>query len=73
MTEKPAIQISLTAEQKAQIQRQTGKQIRKQQLEILAATGLLVRTLELPVAAPAEGEGALARLPMPEWLRSPKS
>lgn len=42
---------------------------KEQQLEILAATGLLVKTLELPWAALAEGGEALARIPLPEWLR----
>jgi hypothetical protein len=54
MSEQPTITIELT---------------REQQLELLAATGLLVKTLELPVAALGGGGEALARLPLPEWLK----
>jgi hypothetical protein len=42
---------------------------KEQQLEILAATGLLVKTLEMPVEALEDGGEALARLPLPEWLK----
>jgi hypothetical protein len=54
VADQPTITIELTKEQ---------------QLEILAATGLRVKTLELPVEALTDGEEALARLPIPEWLR----
>jgi hypothetical protein len=42
---------------------------REQQLEVLAATGLMVSTLELPLEAVVEGGEALARLPLPDWLK----
>jgi hypothetical protein len=42
---------------------------REQQLEILAATGLLARTLEVDPASSDEAGAAGARLPLPEWLR----
>ena len=42
---------------------------REQQLEVLAATGFMVSTLELPLDAVEDGEEALARLPLPEWLK----
>jgi hypothetical protein len=42
---------------------------REQQLEILAATGLLARTLEVDPASSDEAGAAAARLPLPEWLR----
>jgi hypothetical protein len=54
MADPPTISIELTQEQ---------------QLEVLAATGLLVKTLELPVEARDHGGEALARLPLPEWLK----
>ena len=42
---------------------------REQQFEILAATGLLVRRLEVDPASSDETGAAAARLPFPEWLR----
>jgi hypothetical protein len=42
---------------------------REQQLEILVGTGLLVSTLELPLAAVEDGGEALAHLPLPDWLQ----
>jgi hypothetical protein len=51
MTEQATVEIVLTKEQ---------------QLEILAATGLRVKTLEVP--ASGDGEEVTARLPLPEWL-----
>jgi hypothetical protein len=56
MAEQPTITLELTQEQ---------------QLEVLAATGLLVKTLELPLEALADGGEALARLPIPDWLQQP--
>jgi hypothetical protein len=54
MTEPPTITLELTQEQ---------------QLEVLAATGLLVKTLELPLEALADGGEAQALLPIPDWLQ----
>jgi len=54
MAEQPTITLALTQEQ---------------QLEVLATTGLLVKTLELPLEALAEGGEARARLPIPDWLQ----
>jgi hypothetical protein len=53
MAAKPTITITLT---------------REQQVEVLAATGLLVTTLELHPEDLDEGGAALASLPLPEWL-----
>jgi hypothetical protein len=39
-----------------------------QQLEILAATGLLVKTLEIDAAVAVEDGSATAQLPLPRWL-----
>jgi hypothetical protein len=55
MSEKSTITIELTKEQ---------------QLDILAATGLMFKTLEPPVGALEDGGEALARLLLPEWLQS---
>jgi hypothetical protein len=41
---------------------------KEQQLELLAATGLLVRTLAIDLEAIEEGRAAAARIPLPEWL-----
>jgi len=41
---------------------------KEQQLEVLAATGLLVRTLALGPEAPDEGGAAPVSLPLPRWL-----
>jgi hypothetical protein len=41
---------------------------KEQQLGVLAATGLLVRTLALDPEAPDESGAALAILPLPRWL-----
>jgi hypothetical protein len=41
---------------------------REQQLEVLAATGLLVKTLEVDASA-IEADGTIsARIPLPTWL-----
>jgi hypothetical protein len=53
METKPTLTITLTKEQ---------------QLEVLAATGLLVRTLALDPEAPDESGAATASLPLPQWL-----
>jgi hypothetical protein len=53
MAEKPTLTIELT---------------KAQQLEILAATGLLVKTLVVDAAADAENGAAPAQLPFPRWL-----
>jgi hypothetical protein len=53
MKGQPTITITLTKEQ---------------QLEVLAATGLLVRTLALGPEAPDEGGAATASIPLPSWL-----
>jgi hypothetical protein len=53
MESRPTITVTLT---------------REQQLELLAATGLLVRTLELGAEAPDESGAALASIPLPNWL-----
>jgi hypothetical protein len=53
MESRPTITITLT---------------REQQLEVLAATGLLVRTLALDPEAPDESGAAAASLPLPAWL-----
>jgi hypothetical protein len=53
MAEQPTVTVALTKEQ---------------QLEILAATGLLVKTLEIDAAAAAEDGAASAQLPLPRWL-----
>jgi hypothetical protein len=53
MESRPTITITLTKEQ---------------QLEVLAATGLLVRTLELDPEAPDESGVVLASIALPRWL-----
>jgi hypothetical protein len=42
---------------------------KEQALQVLAATGLMVNSLELPLEAPADGGEALARIPIPDWLK----
>jgi hypothetical protein len=42
---------------------------RKQRLEILEATGLLVQVLEVPLETLEASVEALARRPLPEWLQ----
>jgi hypothetical protein len=42
---------------------------KEQQPQVLAATGLRVSSLELPVEVMEHGEEALARLPLPEGLK----
>jgi hypothetical protein len=54
MAERPMITIELT---------------RDQQLEVLAATGLLVRALEVDPASLDEAGAAAASLPLPDWLK----
>jgi hypothetical protein len=53
MTQRPTIPIALTKEQ---------------QLEVLAATGLLVRTVEVDLAVRSESGEVTAELPPPEWF-----
>jgi hypothetical protein len=55
MAEKPTVTIELT---------------REQQLELLAATGLLARTLEVDPECLEEAGTAAASLPLPVWLTS---
>lgn len=40
---------------------------KEQQLEVLAATGLIVTTLAVPVTAAGESGEVMARLPLPGW------
>jgi hypothetical protein len=55
MAETPTLTITLTKEQA---------------LQVLVATGLMVHTLELPLAVPADGEEAVARIPIPDFLKA---
>jgi hypothetical protein len=52
--DRPTITIELTKEQR---------------LEILAATGLYVKILEVPIEVLEESVEALARHPVPEWVK----
>jgi hypothetical protein len=54
MAETPALIIALTQEQ---------------QLQVLAATGLRVTTLEVPLETLADGGEALARIPIADGLQ----
>ena len=55
MAETPTLTITLTKEQA---------------LQVLLATGLMVNTLELPLEGQADQEEAVARIPIPEFLKS---
>lgn len=54
MSDRESIEIALT---------------RDQQLELLAATGLQFRVVQVPLDSIVAGGEAVARLPLPEWLR----
>jgi hypothetical protein len=53
MAERTTVTIALTKEQ---------------QLDLLAATGLLVKSLEVDAEALDEGGAASAQVPLPKWL-----
>jgi hypothetical protein len=43
---------------------------KEQALQVLVATGLMVDMLELPLAASADGDEAVARIPIPDFLKA---